>query len=251
MLAVFRHVIPLALRRAAKAWPLALSLIPYAVLLALAMVLLRPMGIVGGFIMSFVIAACFSSYLTMLADAVAGVPLRLTALKASFGARFWDVVSVMFALWVISFATDILVKGAGSKGPAIAAMVGITIAFFFNAVPELLYLGRSRSFELLMDSARFVMKNPFAWFAPNLLFALVLLAPSGVLMAARHPGEIVLAVQALSSPAAVAASLMTRPVWALPLLLFLHFVMIFRGILFQELTSGGARLRAFRSQFGR
>jgi hypothetical protein len=251
MLALFRHVTGLALKRAAKSWPLAIGLVLYGLAMMLATVPLMRLGIVGGFLLSFVIAACFSSYLTLLADAVAGVPLRFAMLKSSFGARLWDVVSVMFAFWVISLATDVVVRGAGAKGPAIAAIVGITIAFFFNAVPELLYLGRSRSFELLMESGRFVMANPFAWFAPNLLFGLVLLAPSGALLAIRHPGELVLALQGLASPTTVAAVLLEQRLWAVPLLFFLHFVMVFRGILFQELRSGSARMRAFRSQSGR
>jgi hypothetical protein len=41
------------------------------------------------------------------------------------------------------------------------------------------------------------------------------------------------------------------PLWSLPLVLAaLHFVMVFRGVLFTELASGGgnARLRAFQAK---
>ena len=69
----------------------------------------------------------------------------------------------------------LVIRGAGDRGDAIAAIVGLAMAFFLNPVPELIYLGRSRSFDLLLESCRFVMANPVVWFLPNLIFAVLLL----------------------------------------------------------------------------
>jgi hypothetical protein len=185
---------------------------------------------------------------------VAGSPFRLSweELKRTFLARFGDVISVMFAFWLISLLTLPLMRG--EHAVQINAIVGFAIAFFFNAVPELLYQGKSRSFALLLDSANFVMEHPVAWFAPNVLFAALALWASGSL-SLRHPVEFLLAFGNLfSSPQGVATLLTRLPIWGWPLaLLVLHFVMLFRGVLFAELESGGgnARRRAFRASMGR
>ena len=61
MLSLYRQVTVEAARRAIAAWPVALSLLVYAVVLVVAVVAFRPLGIVGGFLMGFVVAACWSS----------------------------------------------------------------------------------------------------------------------------------------------------------------------------------------------
>jgi len=147
-----------------------------------------------------------------------------------------------------------LLQLVAEHGDAIAAMIGLAMAFFLNPVPEMIYLGNSRSFALLLESARFVFANPVAWFLPNLIFALILLAPTGTL-AVSHPGELLLVFSQVFSPSGVMQILTGMMVWRFPgvlllpvALLFFHYVMVFRGLLFEGLTSGGARRRAWQAR---
>jgi hypothetical protein len=250
MLGIYRETAVMAFKRAVKAWPVAFSLVLYAAILVATGMLVGGMGIVGGFILGLVSAACISGYLYLLSQAVQGLPLRLSDFKSSFGALFWDVISVMFALWIIGFVLEILVKGAGHNGEAIQAMIMLAMAFFLNPVPELIYQGKTRSFELLHQSARFVLANPVAWFLPNLLFAVVLLAPSGALMV-EHPGLLLVTFSQVFSVGGLLA-FAVKWKWAIPLLLlFLHYVMVFRGLLFQALSGDSARRRAWQAQLRR
>jgi hypothetical protein len=251
MLSIYRRVIPAAARNAIRAWPAALSLVVYAVVLFLGMMVAGSLGIVGGILLGLVAAGCWSSYLELISQAVAGSPIRLhwDDFKQTFGTRFWDVISVMFAFFIISFLTGPL--RTGPNGVAMSAILGIATAFFFNAVPELLYQGSSRSFALLMDSARFMLAHPVVWLLPNLVLAALALAAGGGLRFQR-PAELVIAFgNIFSSPTGVAGLFAGVPLWALPLALFgLHYAMIFRGMLFKELTgagAGNARLRAFQA----
>ena len=68
----------------------------YAIILVLAMRLVAPLGRLGGLIIGLIIAGCFSSYLHLISLAVAGSKITFADLRQSFGARFWDVVSVLF-----------------------------------------------------------------------------------------------------------------------------------------------------------
>jgi hypothetical protein len=251
MLSLYRKVTVEAARRALAAWPVALSLVVYAVIVVAAAIAFTPLGIIGGLLVGFIVAACWSSYLELLSQAVAGGKLRFRwdDFKRTFMVRFWDVISVMFAFWIISFVTGPFVRGP--SGPAAAAIIGFAIAFFFNVVPELLYQGSSRSFALLLDSARFMFRFPVVWLLPNLLFAALGLFASGRL-AVQHPAELLILFGAtFSSPMGVAGIFTGLPIWALPIALFvLHYAMIFRGLLYRELVSGGgnARLRAFQAK---
>ena len=255
MFLLYGKVAAEAARNAVRAWPVALSLVAYALILALAGMILAPFGMIGGLLLGLVAAACWSSYLELISQAVAGSKIRVRwdEFKHTFGARFWDVISVMFAFFVIGFLTKPL--GAGPNGEAMTAILGIAMAFFFNAVPELLYQGRTRSFWLLMSSARFMLANPVVWLLPNLILAALALGASGRLQF-HNPAELLIAFgNTFSSPIGVAGLLTGLPVWSLPIALFvLHYAMIFRGILFRDLTSGtggNARLRAFQATLRR
>jgi hypothetical protein len=251
MLSLYRQVTVDAARRAIAAWPVALSFVVYAVIVVAAAIAFGPLGIIGSLLIGFVVAACWSSYLELVSQAVAGSKIRIRwdDFKRTFFARFWDVISVMFAFWIIALVTSPFVRGP--NGPAASAVIGFAIAFFFNAVPELLYQGSSRSFGLLLDSARFMFRFPVVWLLPNVLFAALGLFASGRLNV-KHPAELlILFGNTFSSPAGIAGIFTGLPWWALPIALFvLHYAMIFRGILYKELVSGGGntRLRAFQAK---
>ena len=250
MFSLLRDVAKLSAERALRAWPVALSLVLYAIVIILTGMLLLPLGFVGAIALSFVVAACWSSYLELISQAVAGskVRPRWDDFKRTFGARLWDVVSVMFAFWIISFLTAPL--AAGENGPAVSGILAVAIGFFFNAVPELLYQGRSRSFALLLDSARFMLAHPLVWLLPNLAFAAIALGASGQLHV-QHPGELLVVFSGFfASPMSAVQVFANIPIWAWPIALGgVHFVMVFRGTLFAALTTGGGntRLRAFQA----
>jgi hypothetical protein len=251
MLSLYRQVTVLAARRAVAGWPAALSLVGYAAILVPTSMVAVQLGMLGGFLLGFVLAACWSSYLELISQVVAAGKLRLSwaEVKRTFAARLWDVISVMFAFWIISFLTRPLTSGP--NGAALSAILGLGMAFFFNVVPELLYQGQSRSFGLLLQSGRFMVAHPVVWLLPNVVFAAIALAASGQLRAVHHLAEALIAFgNTFSSPAGVAGIFIGLPLWALPIALFgLHFVMVFRGILFHEISTGGAnpRLRAFQA----
>jgi len=237
-------------RRALKSWPALLALPAYPVILYVSRLLTASVGIIGSFLFSFVIAACWSSYLELISQAVRSSRFRLdwSEFKRSFAAHLWDVVSVLFVFWMASMVTGPLLMT--SRGPALSAIIGFAIAFFFNAVPELLYQGNSRSFALLADSARFISEHPVVWLLPNVLLAGLLLGATGA-FDVTHPVEVLIAFGSIfSSPLGIIGVLLSFPLWAMPVVLvILHTAMIFRGVLFRELSSGAsnARMRAFRA----
>ena len=163
-------------------------------------------------------------------------------------------MSVLFAFWVIDFVVrQVIAPAAGEKAPIIATLVGLAMSVFFNPVPELLYLGQSRSFYLLADAAKFVSKFGLEWLFPNVLFAVALLAPLRLLHGPA--GQVVLTIASLLAPNNDGMGLyavFARAGWwmQLPMLMFVHWLMIFRGLLFDGLNRGAARRSPARSKWG-
>jgi hypothetical protein len=245
MLGLYKDVAVQAARRAAQSWLAAVSIPLYVLAVVGAAYVTAPLGMIGGFIVGLVAAACFGAYLSLLAGAIDGAKLRFADLKNGLRA-VWDVVSVFFALWVIGLVVTVLKNAAGAKAEAVGGVAALAAAIFFNVVPELIYQGRTRSFGLLKESVSFVLANPFAWFPPNLVFAFVILWATRSLTFSS-PGALLLSLAQLGSAGGVLGFIGGAPLWMAPLLIvFVHYVMVFRGLLFRELTSGSQRMRAFQ-----
>ena len=250
MLTLYARLAAKAIRLAVRGWPAALALLLYAVAFQLAGSLLGQLGIIGGFLTGFFIAFLISSYLHLLALVVAGRPIRFADVRESFGARFWDVVSVLFAIWILQYVLGALTAGAGERGAIVMVLVALAMAVFFNPVPELIYLGqgRSRSFALLAESGRFISAHWPEWLGPNALFAVLILAPSGLLEGGPVAARI-LSMQSLFSIQGLVITVLVIPNWLKPIMLiFITWAMVFRGLLFVELATGqNRRMRQWSS----
>jgi hypothetical protein len=251
MLRLLTDTTILALRRTVQSWLAALSIPIYGFVFILAARLLLPIPMLGSLLMGFVGAALCAGYLSLLASAVAGTAIRWSDLKNGLRA-IWDVVSVLFIMWIIGLVLRPIVAGAGSRGPAIEGIVQLAIAIFFNAVPETLYLGGERSVQAIKKSASFVMEHPVAWFGPNLVLAFVFFWATGNTDFSSF-GELLVRLSALASVQGVLVLILSAAghLWKIPLLIvFVHFAMVFRGTLYRELGTGSTRMRDFRRRMG-
>ena len=221
-LALYRR----ALRRAAELtlrnWPVLGSLFVYAAVMSAATVLAAALGIVGGFLLSLVWAACVGSFLSLVEMIVRSGRVTLDDFRRSAGVYLWDVVGVTFVLWI---AFQLLTPALATipQGRMLLLGLMLIVLVFFNAVPELIYLGRCSSLELLGESYAFIGENWIEWF------------PLTVVL-----GALVLALDALP-----VAPLLEWPKLAAVALL-VYYTMVVRGLLFLELHGSTRRSRAFR-----
>ncbi len=248
MLKLYARLAARAVRLAVRGWPAAVALLLYAMIFQAATAKLAALGsLVGGFLVGFVMAFLLSSYLHLVSLAVTDRRIGFADIRESFTARFWDVVSVLFAVWIIQLVVMSVSSSAGDRGPIIAVLVGLTMAVFFNAVPELIYLARGqvRSFGLLMASARFITQHWIEWLGPTILMGAVILAPFG-LVQQGSAAERMLRLQSLFSMDGIVLVVLAMPLWLKPIvLLFITWGMVFRGLLFAALVSGTARKRSW------
>ncbi|MFN8640634.1 MAG: hypothetical protein U0802_02820 [Candidatus Binatia bacterium] len=214
---------------AVRNWPVLLSAFAYAGILLVGGYLATFLGIVGGFLMSLLFAACASSFLYLVEMIVRTNRVSWEDFTRSFGVYLWDVVGVSFALWLFWFVVTPFLHQLPQGHVAVLA-IELVLVVLFNAVPELIYLGHSGLVDLLARSYQFVAANWIEWFPPNLL----LMAGLGLLWG----------VPLGDGP----LPLVLRPAL---LSLFVYFAMVVRGFLFIELDGTTRRARLFRHKMGR
>jgi hypothetical protein len=216
-------------RRAAQTaivnWPVLLSVFAYVLLMKVALPVALALGVLGGFLLGLVWAACIASFLYLVERLVRHGRVSFEEFPASFAPYFWDVIGVMFVLWMLRTILSLAVM-TNPQGALIVAVVQLFLFVFLNAVPELIYLGHHSSMDLLTESYRFISDNWIEWFPPTLLAGTLLLFLMQV-------------------PLGGWADLMR---WAV-IALFVYFTMVLRGLLFTELSGSTRRSRAFRQRF--
>lgn len=227
-LAMYRRAFRRAGELTLRNWRVAGTTFAYSFALTAAAIVAPGLGIVGGFLISLVWAACASSFLYLVEMILRTGTVSWADFRRSFGVYLWDVVGVTFVVWVV-FAVATPALGTIPQGPGIVLAMNLVVFVFFNAVPELIYLGHHSALELLTESYRFIADNWIEWFPPTLAMAGLVLAIA--LWSALLSGGILF-------------------VRAAVLALLIYFMMVARGLLFLELHGSSRRARVFRHRAG-
>jgi len=225
-LSMYRRVFVRATQLALRNWPVLGSVFVYSAIMTLTAVAAAFLGLLGGFVLSLVWAACASSFLYLVEMIVRTSKVTLQDFRQSFGAYVWDVVGITFIGWIFfTLATPAILQMP--QGILILMFVQIAIFVFFNAVPELIYLGRHSSVALLSESYNFVTANWIEWFPANFAAAAIVY----VVASAPVDGPLLYVRSAVVG-------------------LLLYFVMVMRGLLFLELRDSTYRGRLFKYRAG-
>lgn len=212
-----------------KNWVVSFAPALFGIILAVVVSLVAPLGIIGGFIYSFVSAACASSGLFLIKNLVESGKANFNDFLSGFTVYIWDVITISFILWLpMRVATMGLASVA--NGALIYFLLRLGLYILLNAVPELIYQSRTSGLELIGASYNFIVENWLEWLIPNLLFAV-----AGYFLLDRFQSLI------FTLPAYLELFLT-----ALFLGLGLAYLMTFRGFLFAELYGTTRRSRMYR-----
>lgn len=223
----------------------------YSVVLALASSFAGALGFFGGMLVMLVLAACVSSFLAILAGAVAHDRVRPSEIGASFGRYLWSIVNVVFMFWIIQLLLTLITQqNPGLLWVALAVDAGIFV--ICNSLPELIYQGARDGFGLIDDAVQFTRENAVEWLLPValLLLPVFLFDVRAGLMAMAEIGPtsalaLMTQVFAFFLPAMGGFGQVLLPLLASAALVW---VMLFRGFLFRALNRSGRRQRLFEAR---
>lgn len=193
--------------------------VAYPMVLGIAQGLLAPLGIVGGVLWTLAAAAAASSWLALLEGVVRSGRSNLSEVPGSFTTYLGELINVGFLLFLLQLVAGLVL----APFPFLRIVFGLAVLVFLNAIPELIYLGRHASTELLVQSYRFIGGNWIEWFPANFVLVGALLA-IGILVPEGPYGVFT----------AMAAAVVAL------------YGGILRGLLFLELTTSSRRAREFQ-----
>lgn len=234
--AIYRQCVSRGARLAVRNWAVLATIPFYAAVLWATLYGGRFLGLLGGFLNALAWAFCAGSFLFLVETIVRTNRVTWTDFRNSLGAYLGEVLGVMFTLWVFELVLSRLVRPL-PNGVFLSLGAELLLLVFFNALPELIYLGRHTLLDLLSASYAFIVENWLEWFPLNLLlffFYGLLRAQNGRYLFAE-PTVMDLSVHLLETAAAA---------------LFVYFIMIVRGFLFLELYGSTRRSRSFRYRAG-
>lgn len=248
-----------------RGWMTIVAVIAFLFLLLLAQQIAAPLGMAGGFLLGAVNALLVGMTLRLIEQGVSYArTITIRDVFDSFGHYFWDVIGVLFVLWIPLMALDLGTQ-QNPNGPLISYAVMLLIFILLNPAPEIIYqVPHDSPLDIFKRAYDFVLENWIEWFLPMALLLLPLVAAPGGLKSfflLSHRvgrGAGLDFSQILIFPFMILgswlASLGVDPGLAQYLILIFTpplavSILLFRGHLFALLSRSSHRQRQFASQF--
>ena len=248
-----------------RGWMTIVAVIAFLFLLLLVQQIATPLGMAGGFLLGAVNALLVGMTLSLIEQGVSYArTITIRDVFDSFGHYFWDVIGVLFVLWIPLMALDLGTQ-QNPNGPLISYAVMLLIFILLNPAPEIIYqVPHDSPLDIFKRAYDFVLENWIEWFLPMALLLLPLVAAPGGLKSfflLSHRvgrGAGLDFSQILIFPFMILgswlASLGVDPGLAQYLILIFTpplavSILLFRGHLFALLSRSSHRQRQFASQF--
>ena len=232
-------------KRFQQHWWIAFLPFVYGVVFLVAGMIAAPLGILGGFLLGFMLALCTSSYLYYIAGVVNGNHMTLADLSESWRPYLSPVMTILFFFFVVQYTLAMLLPPT-SGGIVMHLLINLALLIALNPIPEIIYQGRSDGFDMLQESVDFLRESGIEWFAPLLLLALVsYFVPLPLLSLVFQSGT-------LMFPSFASGALfgsLTGILWAALSALLFYGLMVFRGLLFRALSGSSRRQRLYRARY--
>ncbi|SDZ29829.1 hypothetical protein SAMN05660462_02591 [Proteiniborus ethanoligenes] len=194
----------------------------------------------SGIISFIATSAMISNYLYLLNQIIRYGRVTIQDFKEGFRVYLWKIYGVLFIGWAASFLFDriigpIIFSMSGALAVNIGFIISLLVLILMNALPESIYQKHYSSWDTVLYAFEFVKENWIEWFVPNVimlgLFYIV-------------TGNVIKDVFAISSGFLYSISIKGILLYIAGQIMF-SFIMIYRGILFDILSTSTRRKRAY------
>jgi hypothetical protein len=247
-----------------RGWITIIAVITFLFLLLLAQQIAAPLGMAGGFLLGAVNALLVGMTLSLIEQGISYTrTITVRDVFDSFGHFFWDVISVLFVLWIPLMVLDMGTEH-NPNGTLISYAVMLLIFILLNPAPEVIYqMPHDSPLDIFKRAYEFVLENWIEWFLPMALLLLPLVAAPGGLKSFFLLSQRVGRGAGLDFSQILIFPFMILGSWlssfgvdpALAQYLILLFtpplavaILLFRGHLFASLSRTSHRQRQFASQ---
>ena len=189
-------------------------------------------GPFSSLIIFLIMAAVISDYLYIINQVIHNRKFDIEDFKSGFKIYFRKVYAFLFLVWVIQFGIDLLLAPIFPifREFYMTSAINLFMLIIFNAIPETIYQKYYSEGDTVVYATQFIKENALEWFAPNVILIGLL-----YLISARL--SFVLASINLSIVGTLISLVLASGVTS--------FAMIYRGYLFEMLTTTTRRKRMF------
>lgn len=198
------------------------------------------LGFFSGIISFIATSAMISNFLYLLNQIIRYGRITLQDFKEGFTVYLWKVYGVLFIGWAASFlygriVEPVIYSVSLSLAGTLSFIIGILVLILMNALPESIYQKHYSAWETVTYAFNFVKDNWIEWFVPNIIMFGVFYLVTG---------NVISDVLAISSGYFFNLSIKGIILYIIGQVLF-TFIMIYRGVLFDILSTSTRRKRAY------
>ncbi|SCY97488.1 hypothetical protein [Alkaliphilus peptidifermentans] len=236
-----RGILKDTFKSAKKNWPIIFMGLFYSIATIFLYSILQYFWILAGIILIIATSALISNYLYLLNCIVTRNKISFQDFKDGFTAYLRKVWGILFVFWVASLAFDLVVAPLlmfTLSPTALRLMISFLLFILLNSLPEVIYQKHYNPWETITYSMAFVRDNWLEWFIPNSILFLVLFFFTGNLITSITRYSL---LNIFLNSQGILLYILGQ-IW-------LAFAMIYRGYLFDLLSTSNRRKRLFMRKF--
>lgn len=197
------------------------------------------LGILVGFLVAIVSSSLISNYIYLLYNIIKYDKFTFQDFKEGFSYFLWKVYGVFFVGWLLSFLLGGLKDLFAESSNIISTVINILILLILNPLPETIYQKTFSPWESITYSFKFMKENWVNWLIPNMIFFFILYKMTGSLLTDVFTTHLNYNLDV--SSIGVIKYLVGQVLFS--------FMMIYRGFLFEVLSTSTRRKRFYMKKF--
>lgn len=197
------------------------------------------LSMLAGIIVAIVTSSLISNYFYLLYNVIKYNKFTFQDFKDGFGYFLWKVYGIFFIAWLVSFLLGGLRGILSSSVSRLNAIINILILVIFNPLPEIIYQKSLSPWESIVYSFEFMKENWANWLLPNVIFFFIMY---------KFTGNALTDIFTTHLNYNLDISILGLLKYLLGQVLF-SFIMIYRGFLFEILSTSTRRKRFYMKKF--
>lgn len=227
-----------ALSSTFKNWPIIFTGLFYFTATFILTLILPYFWILGGLVLIIFSSALISNYLYLIDCIIDKNRFNLQDFKDGFTVYLRKVWGISFIAYVASLIINTFLMPGFRRGlqpMALETIINFLAFVLFNALPEVIYHKHYNPWESITYTVEFVKDNWIEWFVPNLVLLVILYLLTGSLLTGIFNYHI--PFRLVFNPLGIILYILGQ-IW-------FSFTMIYRGYLFEILSTSNRRKRLF------
>lgn len=136
----------------------------------LSLILRGPLSILSGIISAIIISSLFSNYLYLLTNIIKYGKISFDDFKNGFTYYLRKIYVILFIIYIAQLLLSVVTRMMGPLGGTLISLASIGAFILLNALPETIYQKYYGPLDTISYSYSFLTENILNWAIPNIIF---------------------------------------------------------------------------------